>query len=178
MNPGGGGGPNTTWITLALVLLVVVRFLFRELRQRKIRLRTVWIRPAILGVLTAVLIAGAFAIPGTNFALLAISLVVGAVLGVVTGTLVVRSTTFAPAGERGAVLAQGSIVTVIVWVIAIALRFVARLAFAGSGATPAAQFELNAGLLALVTAAFVVVALAFHRAIDRLAPEPAAPRTL
>ena len=174
MNPGGGGAPSTTWITLALVLLVVVRFLFRELRQRKIRLRTVWIRPAILGVLTAVLVAAAFAVPGTNVGVLAVSLVVGAVLGIVTGTLVVGSTTFAPAGERGAVLAKGGTVTVIVWVVAIALRFVARLAFAGTGASPAAQFELNAGLLALVTAAFVVVALAFHRAINRLAPGPAA----
>lgn len=171
MSPdGGAAAPNTTWITLVIVLVVVVRFLFRELRQRTVRVRTLWIRPGILAAFTMVLIAGAFAIPGTNFAVLAISLVIGAVLGIVTGMLVVGSTTFAPAGQRGAVLAKGSIVTVIVWVVAIALRLVARYAFAGTGAGPAAQFELNAGLLALVTAAFVVVALAFHRAIDRLAP--------
>ncbi len=179
MNSGGGAAaPNTTWITLAIVLLVVVRFLFRELRERKVRLRTLWIRPGILAVFTLLLAASAFAIPGTNFAVLAISVVVGAVLGVVTGTLVVGSTTFAPAGERGAVLAKGSIVTVIVWVVAIALRLLARFLFAGANAAPAAQVELNAGLLALVTAAFVVVALAFHRAIDRLAPGAAVSRSL
>ncbi|MEA2690387.1 MAG: hypothetical protein QOD51_2994 [Candidatus Eremiobacteraeota bacterium] len=174
MNSGGGGAPNTTWITLAIVLLVVVRFLFRELRQRKIRVRTLWIRPGILGAVTLLLIGLAFTIPGVNLAALAVAVVIGIALGIVTGTLVVRSTTFAPADERGTVLATGSIVTVIVWVVAIALRLVARFAFAGTGAGAAEQFELNAGLVALVTAAFVVVALAFHRAIDRLAPEAAA----
>ncbi len=52
----GTPGMNTTWLTLALVALVVVRFLFRELRARKIRVRTLWIRPGILAVLTLVLI--------------------------------------------------------------------------------------------------------------------------
>lgn len=175
MNPSGGAGPNSTYITLAVVLVVVVRFLFRELRQRKVRLRTLWIRPGILTVFTVLLIVGAFATAGLNVGVMLISIVAGAAFGLLTGWLVVRSTTFAPAGERGAVLAKGSIVTVIVWVAAIALRLVARFVFAGSGAAPAQQFELNAGLLALVTAAFVFVALAFHRAIDRLAPEAAAP---
>ena len=167
----GGSGMTSTWISVAIVALVVVRFLFRELRQRRVRVRTLWIRPGILAVLTLLLIAGSFATRGTNFGVLAIALVIGAVLGVVTGTLVARSTTFAPAGERGAVLARGSAITVAIWLVALALRFAARLVFAGSGASPAEQFELNAGLVALITVAFVVVALEFHRAIDRLAPD-------
>jgi hypothetical protein len=173
-----GSGLNTTLITLAIVLVVVIRFLFRELRERKVRVRTLWIRPGILSFVSVLLIAGAFWIPNLNLAVMGLAIVIGAVLGVVTGMLVVRSTTFAPAGERGAVLAKGSIVTVVVWVVAIALRLLARFAFAGSGAGPAEQYELNAGLLALVTAAFIVVALQFHRAIDRLAPEGAVTRRL
>jgi hypothetical protein len=168
-----GSGLNTTLITLAIVLVVVIRFLFR-----KVRVRTLWIRPGILAFVSVLLIAGAFWIPNLNLAVMGLAIAIGAVLGVVTGTLVVRSTTFAPAGERGVVLAKGSIVTVVVWVVAIALRLVARFAFAGSGAGPAEQYELNAGLLALVTAAFIVVALQFHRAIDRLAPEGAVTRRL
>jgi phosphatidylserine synthase len=167
---GGSAGTTTNLITLLVAALVVVRFLFRELRERKVRLRSIWIRPGILAAFTVVLIVVAFTVPRTNMAFLALACVAGAVLGVVTGMLVVRSTTFRPADERGAVLAQGNMTTVIVWIAALALRFVARFAFAGSGASPAEQVELNAGLLALVTAAFVVVALAFHRAIDRLAP--------
>jgi hypothetical protein len=167
----GAGGPNSTLITLVIVAIVVVRFLFRELRARTVRVRTLWIRPGVLIVLTLLAFAGAFAIPGVNVAVACSSILVGAVLGVVTGALVVRSTTFAPANERGAVIARGSAVTVVIWIVAILLRFAARYAFAGTGAGPAAQYELNVGLIGLVAAAFVVVALGFHRAIDRLAPE-------
>jgi hypothetical protein len=166
----GSTGMTSTLVTLAIVALVVVRFLFRELRQRKITVGRLWIRPIILGVFTLALVAGAFAVPGVNLGVMLLSIVVGSALGIVTGMLVARSTTFAPANQRGAVLAKGNATTVIVWVAAIVLRLVARFAFAGAGAGPAQQFELNAGLLALVTAAFVVVAMAFHRAIDRLAP--------
>jgi hypothetical protein len=171
---GGGSGMNATLITLAVVLLVVGRFLFRELRERTVRLRTLWIRPGIVAVLTVLLIAAAFAVPGISLPIVAMSVVGGAVVGVVVGTLVVRLTSFAPAAERGAVRVKGSIVTVSIWVVAIVLRLLARYAFVGAGADQAAQFELNVGLLCLVTAAFIVVAIAFHRAIDRLAPEGAA----
>ena len=170
----GTTGMNTTWLTLALVAVVVVRFLFRELRARKIRVRTLWIRPGILGVLTLALVGAGFAIPRVNMGVVALSVLVGVAFGLGVGVLVARMTTFAPAGERGAVIAQGSMKTVIVWVAAIVLRLLARFAFAGAGASPAEQYELNVGLLALVTAAFVVVAVEFHRAIDRLAPETAA----
>ena len=174
----GGSGTTSALITLVVVALVVVRFLFRELRERKVRLRSIWIRPGFVAVVTVGLIAVAVANPRTNLGLLVLACVVSAAIGVVTGMLVARSTTFRPAGERGTVLAQGNATTVIVWIAALALRYVARFAFAGSGASPAEQVELNAGLLALVTAAFVVVALEFHRAIDRLAPEQTQTRTL
>ena len=170
----GASGMNSTWITLAIVAVVVGRFLVRELRARTIRVRTLWIRPGILGVFTLVLIGLGFAIPRVSMGVVALSVLVGAAIGIGVGALVARLTSFAPAGERGAVIAQGSMKTVIVWVTAIVLRLLARYAFAGAGATPAEQYELNAGLLALVTAAFVVVAIAFHGAIDRLAPETTA----
>ena len=173
----GAPAMNTTWLTLALVVVVVGRFLLRELRARKVRVRTLWIRPGILAVFTLVLIGLGFAIPRVSMGVVALSVLVGAAFGIGVGVLVARLTTFAPAGERGAVIAQGSIKTVIVWVVAIVLRLIARFAFAGAGATPAEQYELNTGLLALVTVAFIVVAVEFHRAIDRLAPETALPGT-
>ncbi len=162
-------GMQNTVITYAIVLLVVVRFLFRELRRRKVRVRTVWVRPAILAVLLALLLWPALTLPGANRPFVAIALVAGALAGVVTGALVARSTTFTAAGERGAVFAQGNLVTVVIWLVALALRLLVRFAVAGAGATPAEQLALNVGLVALVTAAFAVVALEFHRAIDRLA---------
>jgi len=175
---GSGGSMNTAWIALAVGLLVVVRFLFRELRERTVKVRTLWIRPGIIVLATIGFAAAALARPGVNSAQLIVMLLVGAALGVLTGVLVVRSTTFAPAGMPGAVRVRGSIATVVVWVAAIALRLAARFVVGGSGADLTTQFELNAGLLALLAGAFVFVALAFHRAIDRLAPEAAVPRTL
>jgi len=165
-----GTGMNTTWLTLALLALIVVRFLFRELRARKIRVRTLWIRPGILGAFTLVLVGAGFGVPGVSMGVVALAVIVGAAFGIGVGVLVSRLTSFAPTGERGTAIAQGSMKTVIVWVAAIVLRLLARFAFVGAGATAAEQYELNAGLLALVTAAFIVVAVEFHRAIDRLAP--------
>jgi hypothetical protein len=173
-----GSGINPALITLVIFLVVVVRFLFRELRERTVRVRTLWIRPGILAVLMVLLLAGDFAIPRVNAPVMLIAALVGAAIGVVVGVLVARSTSFRPAGERGAVLAKGSAATVVIWLVALVLRFVARYAFAGTGADAAAQYELNAGLVALVTAAFVVVAILFHREIDRLAPEAGVSRTL
>jgi hypothetical protein len=173
-----GSAFQPTLATYAIVAIVVVRFLFRELRRRTISVRTLWIRPAILVALLALILWGAFAVPGASPPFIALAFVVGAALGVVTGLLVARSTTFAPSGRRGTVFAQGNAVTVIVWVCALALRLLARFVVGGAGATVAQQMELNVGLLALVAAAFGVVALEFHRAIDRLAPEGAEARAL
>jgi hypothetical protein len=174
----GGQGANSNLIALVIGAVVVVRFLFRELRERKIRLRTLWLRPGIVAIVTAALVIFGVIDPRTDRAILALACIGGAVLGVVAGLLVVGATTFRPADEWGAVLAHGSVTSVIVWIVALVLRYAARFAFAGSGASAAAQVELNAGLLALLTAAFVVVAVEFHRAILRLAPEREETRTL
>lgn len=153
--------------------------MLRELRERTIQGRTLWIRPAILAVLTVLLVVSSAALPHVNLWIVGLSVVTGAVLGAITGFLVARSTTFRPAGQPGAVLAKGSIVTVLIWVVALTLRLVARFALVDAGGDRAAQFELNTGLIALITAAFVVVALEFRRAIGRYAPGSAtASRTL
>jgi len=171
MNDGSTGGINPNYVTLAVVALIVVRFLFRELRDRIVRVRTLWIRPGILVVASVLLFAFAFRLPDVNLLITALAVVGGAVVGVITGALVLRSTVFTPAGMRGAVRAKGNATTVAIWLIALALRFVARYAFADLGASRTVQYELNVGLVVLITAAFIVVALGFHRAIDRLAPE-------
>jgi hypothetical protein len=168
---------SAAWIPLVVGLVVVARFLFRELRERTVKVRTLWIRPGIVALATIGFTAAALSRTGVNPGLLIVTLLVGAALGVLTGVLVVGSTTFAPAGVPGAVRVRGSAVTVIVWLTALALRYAARFVIGGSGADITTQFELNAGLLALIAGAFVFVALAFHRAIDRLAPGATVART-
>ncbi|HZO94924.1 MAG TPA: hypothetical protein VFB22_14365 [Candidatus Baltobacteraceae bacterium] len=156
-------------ITLAIIAIVVVRFLMRELRARVVRARTLWIRPAVLVVLTALLASTAFILPYGDRALTVFALAGGAVVGAVTGALVVRSTRFEPAGEPNAIRAHGSWVTAAIWIVALALRFAVRYALSPADPqSPAGQAQfsaLNAGLIALVAAAFVVVAAGFHRAI-------------
>ena len=97
------------------------------------------------------------------------------VLGIVTGTFVLRYTTFESAGVPGAVRALGSNKSVIVWVVALALRFAFRLFFAHGGEQ--VQFTLNVFTTALIAVAFIVVASGFHRAIARFANVPLQPGT-
>jgi hypothetical protein len=175
---GGAGGMNPGLISLAVGLVVIVRFLFRELRERTVKVRTLWIRPGFVVLIAVGFAAAALTRPGVNLGLLALVVVLGAALGVLTGVLVVGSTSFAPADVPGAVRVHGSITTVIVWVAALGLRLAARFALGAAGADPTTQLELNVGLLTLLAAAFVFVALAFHRAVDRLAPGATVARTL
>jgi hypothetical protein len=175
---GSAGGMSPALISLAVGLVVIVRFLFRELRERTVKVRTLWIRPGIIALLTVGFAVAAFARPSVNPGLFVLMLLAGAAVGVLTGVLVLGSTTFAPAGIAGAVRVRGSVVTVIVWIAALSLRLAARFVVGGAGADLTTQYELNAGLLALLAGAFIVVALGFHRAIDRLAPDATVARTL
>jgi hypothetical protein len=163
-------------ITLLVAAFVVFRFAIRELKPRVIKGGVLWARPVILTVLTAFLVWTSVTVDPAGIEELVAALIVGAVLGAITGILIVRYTTFAPAGTPNAVIATGSRVTFAIWLGAFVLRFVARYVVP-HGADPRTQLPLNGGTVALVTVAFVVIAVAFHRAIDRYgrtSPAPAA----
>jgi len=159
------GATNTTLITFVVLVFVVVRFLYTELKARIVSKKTIWVRPAFLVVVSALLILLSLNVDGVKPAMIALMAVAGAVVGWITGTLVLRFTTFTAVGQPGAVRVLGSKESVIVWVVALALRFAVRYLFAGGD--DAVQFALNVFTIVLVTVAFIVVALGFHRAIDR-----------
>lgn len=175
---GNSGSMNTTLITFIVVVFVVVRFLYRELKARVVQGRTLWVRPVFLVVVLALLTAAALSVPHAQPVVIVAAFVAGAVLGVVTGALVLRYTTFEAAGVPGAVRALGSTKSLVVWVVALALRFAFRLFFAHGDEQ--VQFTLNVFTVALVAVAFIVVALGFHRAIARFTGSagivPAQPR--
>lgn len=173
---GNSGSMNTTLITFIVVVFVVVRFLYRELRSRIVQSRTLWVRPAFLVVVVALLTTAALGVRDAQPVEVVIGLIAGAALGAVTGSFVLRYTTFAPAGVPGAVRVLGSIQSVVVWVVALALRFAFRLFFAHGG--DQVQFTLNVFTTALIAVAFIVVALGFHRAIPRFANQPVPPGPL
>jgi hypothetical protein len=169
-----GGSPEgvpslTTALPLLLVLVVVVRFAFRELRERTVRIPTLWIRPALLIALNGYLIVLTMRVDSRDGAITVVSLLVGAILGAVTGLAIVANTSFAPAGVPNAVRVRGNRITLAIWLGALAVRVLARFIYPGFG-DPVAQLPLNCGTVALVTVAFIVIAIEFHRQIVRLAP--------
>ena len=80
-----GGSSSQSLIALALTAIVVFRFARRELRERTVGARTLWLRPAILLALAGYLISLSARFDplgdGEMFAVLA----GGAVLGVLVG---------------------------------------------------------------------------------------------
>ncbi len=162
---------------LGITVLIVFRFARRELRERTVRARSLWIRPAILIALTAYFVyLSATVDPLGNGEMIAV-LAGGAVLGVVVGFAIVRYTQFAPAAVPNAVLVRGSHITFAIWIAALAVRLAARYLLP-HGADPRAQLPLNCGTIIMTTVAFVVIALAFAQAIRRYAGSIAAPGTI
>ncbi len=158
-------------IFLAIAALVVFRFARRELTERRVRSPLLWLRPAVLVLVTVYLVVITTRFAPAQHAMTVASLVLGVLLGLLTGGLIVRYTTFRSAGVPNAVLARGSRITFAIWLGAFVLRLLARL-LVPHGSDRLAQLPLNCGTVALVTAAFVVIAVAFQRAIGRYASGP------
>jgi hypothetical protein len=104
----GNFGTLATALPLLLVLLIVVRFAFRELRERIVRIPTIWIRPALLLALSAYLVVLTMRLDPGDGAITASAVLIGAVLGLVTGIAVIRNTTFAAAEVPNAVRVRGN----------------------------------------------------------------------
>jgi hypothetical protein len=159
-------GASQSLVALALTIFIVYRFALRELRERTVRGRTLWIRPAILVALTGYLVSlSSLLDPLGNGEMIAV-LAGGGVLGALAGWGIVRNTRFAPAAIPHAVRVRGNHVTFVIWIAALAVRLVARYVLP-YGADPRAQLPLNCGTVMMTAVAFVVIALAFWREIRR-----------
>jgi hypothetical protein len=152
--------------TVLILAFVVFRFAQRELKERVVKGSTLWIRPAVLLAVTVWLIVLSMSLDPSGSTELIVALIAGIALGAITGLLIVANTTFRAAGVPNAVRAQGSRLTFGIWIGAFAIRFIARFVVP-HGADPRTQLPLNAGTVALVATAFIVIALAFYRAIGR-----------
>lgn len=168
------GFTTQSLIALGVTVLIVFRFARRELVERVVRARTLWIRPALLVVLTVYMVLLTVTLDPHGIAEMIAALAAGIVLGAITGTLVVRNTSFRAADGPGAVRVQGNRITFGVWIGALAIRLIARYTLPNGG-DPRAQFPLNCGTVALVMVAFVVIAIAFYAAIRRYARVAPAP---
>jgi hypothetical protein len=166
------GFAGQSLIGLAVAVFVVFRFARRELVERLVRAKTLWIRPLVLVVLTVYLVVVSSWLDPSGDAEMLTVLIAGIVLGVITGVLIVRNTRFGPGERPWSVRVQGNRVTFGIWIGALAVRFLARYALP-HGADPRSQLPLNCGTVALVAAAFVVIATAFYVEIRRFTASPA-----
>lgn len=169
-----------TLLPLAVVVLVVFRFARRELRERTVRLRTLWIRPAVLLAILAGLVAGTVVADRGGVGMMAGALAGGVALGALTGGLIVKNTALRASPFPAAIRAQGSRRTFAIWCAALLVRLAARFVLP-HGADPRAQLPLDCGIVAAAAIAFTVIAIAFARAIAApaaaaVASEPAVSR--
>jgi len=168
---------QTQLFSLALVLIIVVRFLYRELRARVVRLSTMWVRPAFVAAITAYLTWLAIAIVGDPPTEIFGSAAIGIVAGIVVGWLVVASTTIEPGPTPGRVRLHGSWVTVAIWLVALLIRLGIRLATGGygigAGSGPAAvagSIVTGVGTVAMVFSAFGTFAILIIMRARGIAP--------
>jgi hypothetical protein len=159
---------QTLWITLGFIGLIVLRFLFRELRERRVRTQIIFLIPGILGAFAIWLAYLTVSIAPTFATSLAISIGCAIVVGIGLG-LAIAHFTSVRVGPPGIIYMRGSWITVAIWIVALLLRMVGRFAVTGSatgmtaavsGAGSAGSPEslmLNTALLVLLCAATATV---------------------
>ena len=147
-------------ITVVIALFVLGRFLARELRERRFAIGRIYALPAILGVVGLVLIGLSVVNEPPESGILAIACVAAVVVGAGIGYAVARFTTVRVTNEPGVLYARGSLATVAIWIVALLLRLVPRIALIGGGPSVYASGEslaLNAALLVLLASALFFV---------------------
>jgi hypothetical protein len=155
---------QTLWITLAVIALVLARFLFRELRVRRIKTAAIFSIPIITGIIAAFLVYSVVSAAPDQITSLTIGGMVAVVVGIAIGLAVAHFTTVRVA-EPGVLLVRGSWVTVGIWVAALALRWLARsfvpggstVIYSSAASTAGPSLMLNAVLVIMVVAALTTV---------------------
>jgi hypothetical protein len=165
-------GSTTLWFTLAIVALVVVRFLARELRDRKIPINRVWIVPGVMFLLCAYLFATTLQIESDLLLEVLIGSIAGIAVGAAVGLAVDRFTTLRLSSDGKAMIVRGSMITVGIWIGALLLRLLGRFV--------AAKFSTHSlGMMMVLNTSFVfVIAIVRLRYVQRfkaLQSAPAAP---
>jgi hypothetical protein len=139
-------------------LLVVGRFLARELRERRIPFNRFFAVPILFGVVTVGFIVYAGYTYPYYIPELAIGLVAAVAVGAVIGLAVDRFTSVGLDKDGTSALLRGSWTTVAIWIAALLLRLVGRYVALGTGVHAVGiTLTLNAVLVALLFVAMVVL---------------------
>ena len=140
-------GEISTLVTLVvLAVVIVVRFL-RPIRMRASRL---WLSPAILVLLTIVLVTSTA--EQSSPAATALAVIIGLVLGLPFGLLRGRHTDVRKTEDPKVLLVAPSIVPLVIWLVAYGARFALRAFLPEAGVTAQAASE---GLLAFAVGSVI-----------------------
>ena len=159
------------WLYLVFVAFIVARFLWRELRVRKMAVKQLWYAPAFVAVIAVWLVYMTLTAAPYILVTLVIPTVAALVVGAGLGLAVAHFTTV-QGGANGVAIVRGSWITVAIWLGAFALRLVGRLAV--GSASMADQLMLNTALIVLIAAAIGVVR---YRIYVEAAKSPAVPES-
>lgn len=153
---------TTGLFTLALVALVIIRFLLRELRDRRIPLDRIWIVPAFVTAVVALVFALTLATEAPFLPELVIGCIAGILVGAGVGIAVDSFTALRLSDDGKTLIARGSLVTVGIWVAALLLRLLGRfIAGASSAHSPGMIMVLNTSFAAVIAAAVVALRVRF-----------------
>lgn len=139
-------------VLLDLVALAIVGYLAaRQFRVKQLRVSRLWVLPALALLFTYTGIQGDLFDTQYSPAIIGVAFVIGLALGAVRGA----ATKLTIDAKTQSVIVQGTLLSVVLWVVTLAIKGVADLAVAATGAASSAV-----GLTtALATAALLALSL-------------------
>ena len=140
---------------LAILVLIVGRFLLRELRERKLKLNQIFVLPAILGVLALFLTVSTAGLFPQTRVLMAGETFITLGVGLGVGLAVAHFTNVRLGDTPGSVMVLGNAKTIAIWLGALALRFAVRFAIPPSDVI--STQSANVALVVMVAAALTMV---------------------
>ena len=146
-------------IYILVATVVVGRFLFRELRERRYAIGRIYVLPGFVGAIALGLIVMSWLGEPEARGVLALSCIAGLILGGAIGYGVAHLTKVRVTADPTVLYSRGSYATVAIWVVAFALRFLARVGASGGHLTRPTHETLafNAALVLLLASALFFV---------------------
>ncbi len=152
---------QSTLITAAVFLFIVVRFLMRELRERHLSRAQLFVLPVIIWAVALVSVGVVATSSPAAVPELVLEIGIAIVMGLLIGFAVAHFTTVRTAAD-GRIFFRGSYATVGIWIVALLLRVGARFAIVSSGPKGAAV-AANAALIVLLATALTAMRVLVRR---------------
>lgn len=174
MQPNSAGPP---WLQLLPLLIVVVILAVRLIRPQRISVTRMWVAPIILCALTAWVIYANEMLNPAPIGEIAVSLIVGAAVGIPFGILRGMHTDVRPTDRPGVMYLGSSWITLVIYLAAFGLRSGIRMVMPHRGSLSGMIGDgLLAFAIAFIAASYVVIFRKYEEEVaGRLAAPPPPP---